>query len=75
MTELTLMTDLTTALGKVLNETPNLGDSVVSGTETTVTIPPITVADSVFSCELTRLEPDASGNLQCRISATGTSDG
>ena len=71
----TLMGNLAVALGEVLDDTPNLGDSVVSGTDSTVTIPAITVGGAVFSCVLTRLSPDGQGNQQCRLSVTGSAGG
>ena len=71
----TLMGNLAVALGGILDDTPNLGGSVVSGTESTVTIPAITVEGAVFSCVLTRLGPDGQGNQQCRLSVTGSAGG
>jgi len=67
----TLMPNLAQALSGMLDETANLGDSTVSGTTTTVTIPAIAVEDAVFACVLTRLNPDAQGNQQCSLSVTG----
>lgn len=71
----TMMTDLAEELGDVLDETPNLGDSVVSGTDSSITIPAIAVEGAVFSAVLTRLNPDGLGNQQCRLSVTGTVGG
>ena len=71
----TVMGNLAVALGGILDDTPNLGGSVVSGTESTVTIPAITVEGAVFSCVLTRLGPDGQGNQQCRVSVTGSAGG
>jgi len=71
----TLMGNLAVALGGILDDTPNLGSSVVSGTEYTVTIPAITIDGAVFTCVLTRLSPDAEDNQQCRLSVTGSAGG
>jgi hypothetical protein len=71
----TLMANLATKLGEILDGTPNLGSSEVSGTEYTVTIPAITIEGAVFTCVLTRLSPDGENNQQCRLSVTGSSGG
>ena len=71
----TLMPNLAGKLGEILDDTQNLGESVVSGTESTVTIPAITVEGAIFSCVLTRLSPDGQGNQQCRLRVTGSSGG
>jgi len=71
----TLMGNLAVELGDILNDTPNLGDSVVSGTDSAVTIPAITVEGAVFTCVLTRLSPDGQGNQRCRLSVTGSAGG
>ena len=71
----TLMGNLATELGELLDDTPNLNSQQVSGDETTVTIPTITVDNGEFSCVLTRLSPDADDNQQCRITVTGTANG
>ncbi|MDP6635159.1 MAG: hypothetical protein QGG42_09690 [Phycisphaerae bacterium] len=71
----TLTGNLSTALGDVLNDTPNLNGSTVSSTDNTVTIPTITFEDASFACVITRLSPDGEGNQQCRLSVVGTSGG
>ena len=71
----TLMGNLAVALGEILDDTPNLGGSEVSGTEYTVTIPAISIDGAVFTCVLTRLSPNGENNQQCRLSVTGTSGG
>jgi hypothetical protein len=71
----TLMSNLTTKLGEILDDTPNLGESLVSGTDSTVTIPTITLGDATFTVVLTRLSPNAADNQQCRLSVTGSTGG
>jgi len=71
----TLMSNLADALGDVMNDTDNLGQSVVSNSESTVTIPTITFENSAFDCVVTRLSPDSEGNQQVRVSVIGTSGG
>ncbi|MBT3199050.1 MAG: hypothetical protein HN350_03950 [Phycisphaerales bacterium] len=71
----TLMSNLATELGELLDDTPNLNSQTVSGDETTVTIPAIAIGSGAFSCVLTRLSPDSDDNQQCRITVTGTADG
>ncbi|MCP4379365.1 MAG: hypothetical protein GY794_24740, partial [bacterium] len=71
----TLMTDMATGLGELMNDTANLSGSEVSGTSTTVTIPTISVEGATFACTLTRIASDTEGNLQCQLSVTGTSGG
>jgi len=71
----TLIPNLADSLAENLNDTPNLGDSSVSQTDTTVAIPSIAVGDAAFSCVITRLDTDGLGNEQCRVSVTGSADG
>jgi len=69
------MGNLAVAFGGILDNSPNLGDSVVLGSVYTVTIPAITVEGVVFSSVLTRLSPDGQDNQQCRLSVTGSAGG
>jgi len=71
----TLTSDIADALGGVMNDTPNLGGSAISCTESTVTVPTITAGDLAFACTITRLSPDGNNNQRCRVSVTGASDG
>jgi len=71
----TLMGNLATALGEMINDTENLGQEVVSNNESTVTIPTITFDNSAFDCAITRLSPDGDGYQQVRVSVVGTSGG
>jgi hypothetical protein len=71
----TLMTNLGTEIGELMNDTPNLGDAVISGTESSVTVPAIMIEGSAFSCVLTRLSPNASDEQQCRLTVLGSSGG
>jgi Tfp pilus assembly protein PilX len=74
-TQETLMGNLAAELGGILDDTANLSGAVVSAASTTVTIPAISVEGSVFTCVLTRIDPDTEGNLRCRLSVTGSSGG
>jgi hypothetical protein len=69
----TLMSNLAGALGEVMNDTENLGQSVVSSSESTVTIPTITFDNAAFDCVVSRLGPDSEGYQQVRVSVVGTS--
>jgi hypothetical protein len=70
-----LTSDIASALGEVMHETANLGESTITYTDSTVTVPTITVGDLAFACTITRLSPDSESNQQCRVSVTGSSDG
>ncbi|MDP7163484.1 MAG: hypothetical protein QF577_03085 [Phycisphaerae bacterium] len=55
----TFITNLSDALGNILNGTGNLGGLSVSAADSVVSVPPIIVEGMTFSCKLTRMEPDA----------------
>ncbi|MBL7218998.1 MAG: hypothetical protein ISS69_02700 [Phycisphaerae bacterium] len=71
----TLTGNLAAKLGELMNDTPNLGAMTVSNTDSAVTIPGIALEGAVFSCILTRMDPDTEGRQRCRLAVTGSAGG